>query len=228
MSRYTSLVRCLALGVTCLWLLLGASPVWAVRTGEIIKEAVRTEQRDRRVVQVWWLPVEYWEAAARELSWPEEEIRDVRERFAVYTIIGVLDARIAESHEFDFRDHVHLAERLGPVRDGARLEALRRWDPVVTKKLPDLTYLLRGSLGPFSSGLRILLYPNIGANGKPEFSASGRETLHVRYAIADGQPLDFFWHAPFTAIAGAKRNPATGELYDASWKFNPWTGDKLP
>ncbi len=228
MSRTTSRARCLAIGVTCLLLPLDAFAARAVRTGEIVKEAVRTEQRDRRVVQVWWLPVEYWEAAARELSWPEEEIRDVRERFAVYTILGVLDARIKESHQFDFRDHVHLAERLGPIRDGQRLEALRRWDPIVTKKLPDLTYLLRGSLGPFSSGLRILLYPNLDADGKPVFSASRPGTLHVRYAIADGQPLDFFWHGPFTALAGPKRNPATGESYDASWKFNPWTGEKLP
>lgn len=226
MSRYTRRMRRLGSGAACL-LLVWASTALGARTSEVAQEGARTRQLDKRVVQVWWLPVEYWEAAARELGWPEEEIRVVRERFELYTFLGVIDARVGKDHQFEFRDHVHLAGRIGPIRDGGRVEALRSWDPVVTKRLPDLTYLLRGSLGAMRSGLRLLLYPNLDANGKPELSGAREGTLHVRYDIDEGPPLDFFWHGPFTAVAGPIRDKATDEAYDASWKFNPWTGEKL-
>ena len=35
------------------------------------------------------------------------------------------------------------------------------------------------------------------------------------------------WHAPLTAVAGAKRCPKDGEEMSASWSYCPWHGTKL-
>ena len=45
---------------------LTAHPALGAGTASIVRETTRTEQVGRRVVNVWWLPTEYWEASARD------------------------------------------------------------------------------------------------------------------------------------------------------------------
>lgn len=207
--------------------LVCAGPLPAAQTAEIAQEGARTHQLGQRVVQLWWLPVEYWEQAARELGWGDAEVVALRERLELYTVICVLDAQI-DGYEFRFAEHLEIAERLEASLGGERLLALRRWDPLLTSRLPDLSYTLKVSLGPLGPGLRLLLFPNVDAAGRPALDGSRPGLLRVRYALGEGkEPLELFWRAPFTAIAGGRRDPTTGEPLEASWRFNPWTGEPV-
>ncbi len=206
-----------------------SSPAPVPSTAAIAQEVARTRHEGRRVVNVWWLPAEYWEAAARELKWPEEEIEQIRQRVELYLVLAVLDATIGGDGRFEFADHLPITERLTVKRNGEPLVALHRIDVHLAGRLPDLAYFLKASLGPLTPGLRMLMYSNADDEGKPVLFGARDGSLHARYEIKPGAtPLEFFWRAPLTAIAGSRRDPKSGEPIEASWKFNPWTGNRLP
>jgi hypothetical protein len=199
----------------------------AASTHAIAQEVARTAQEGKRVVSVWWLPVEYWEAAAREIGWKDERVREVRERLALYSVIGIVDATLTPEKRFAFAESSQLAEKLELWLGGEPVAPVRKLDPQLLEPMPELTYLLRASLAGLASGLRLMFFPNVDGQGKPQVAGGGNGAVRLRYAASEQAPLEFYWHAPLTAVAGGRRDPETGEPIEASWRFNPWTGKKL-
>jgi hypothetical protein len=218
------LIRCVAV----LLVLVCAGSARAASTHAIAQEVSRTAQLDRRVVSFWWLPIEYWEAAAREIGWKDDRIAELRERLGVYAVIAVVDASITPEQRFSFAEIPAIAENLTLRIRGESLAPLRKLDPEVMRPLADLSYLLRASLAGLGNGMRLLLFPNVGPDGKQRVQGASDGSVQLRYAVAGKEPLDFHWHGPLTAVAGGRRDPKTGEPVEASWRFNPWTGEKLP
>ncbi len=205
------------------------APASAASSSEIAKEVARTHKLEQRVISVWWLPVDYWEQVARELKWKAEDVQAVRTSLAVYSVVAVLDATVLPDKKLSFAEHVALADRLQlRVGGGDPLPVLRRVDPLVTRQLPELAYPLSTSLGPLAPGLRLLIVSNSDKDGKPHTSGASAALVRARYEADPGKPVEFFWHTPLSAVAGERRDPKTGEPLEASWRFNPWTGEKLP
>jgi hypothetical protein len=219
------------LSIALLLLLTAASPAgrMEVRTAAIAQETQRSWQQGSRIIHVWWLPVEYWEAAARELKRSPEEVEAARRLLREHTVLVVIDARLTEEQRFSFQDHSDIGPRLHIERDGERIAPLRSWDPALTELVPNLSHVLRAAAGPLNVGVRLLFFPNLGEQGEPIVGGAQRGVLRVRYEPAGGvPPLDLVWHAPLTAVAGSRADPQTGEPVEASWRYNPWTGEKLP
>ncbi len=214
-----------ALGI--LLLLFGAPGARAASTSAIAQEVARTTQLEKRFVSVWWLPAEYWEAAARELGWKADRVAEVRERMSLYAVIGIVDASLTPDKRFAFAETPAIADRLTLRLGGAPLSALRKLDPALMQPMPELTYLLRTSLAGLAKGLTFMFFPNVDSGGKPLIRGAESGAVQLRYAVDGRDPLVFYWHAPLTAIAGAHRDPTTGEALEASWRFNPWTGEKI-
>ena len=96
-----------------LWVLLPAGTAAAEQpgTGEILAETARSHRSGRRVIQLWWLPVEYWEAVARELSKSPEEVAAIRKRFGNYLLMAVLDVEVRPGGKFDALSTAELVRR---------------------------------------------------------------------------------------------------------------------
>lgn len=206
-----------------------AAATLAEGSHKIAQEVARTARLPQRVINLWWLPVDYWERVARELKWKEEDVREAREKLALYSVIAVLDATVKPDKTFSFADHAAIADKLEVrIGGGDPLPALRKVDPAVTRRLPDLAYPLRASLGPLAAGLRLVLVSNADADGKPRLDGGSAAVVRARYQVGAEKPLEFFWHTPLTAVAGSRADPKTAEPLEASWRFNPWTGERLP
>lgn len=204
-------------------------PGTEVRTAAIAQETLRVWQGGPRIINLWWLPREYWEAAARELKRDAQEIEAVRRALEDYIVLVVIDARLTEEQGLQFRDHAEIGPRLKIEHDGEPIGALQRWNPTLTELVPNLSHPLRVAAGPLSGGVRLLFFPNRDAAGEPLVDAAGRGVLRARYTPGgDTPPLDLVWHVPLTAVAGPRQDPQTGEPLEASWRYNPWTGAKLP
>ena len=105
---------------------------------------------------------------------------------------------------------------------------LREVNPDVADLVPKLVYLLKASMGKLGEGLRLLPLSNISAKGEPIITASKPGELGASFRFTEGGPVhELLWHAPLTAVAGAKRCPKDGEPLDASWSYCPWHGVKL-
>lgn len=198
-------------------------------TGTIAQEVMRSSQLEKRLVHIWWLPVEYWIDAARELRKSADDIDDVRKLFRNYLMIAILDAELKDDGSFEPATHSQIGPELEVRRNGDPIELLHRIDPRVARWTGELSYLLRTSLGPLGPGLRIFFLSNVDDGGRPLLQGGSRGTLEIRYTRAAdaSHPLRYRWHAPLTAVAGAHTCPEGGEPLDASWLYCPWHGVRV-
>jgi hypothetical protein len=220
-----AVVRALILA-SVFFVVFDAAPAGASSTGAIAQETIRSHRSGSRVVSVWWLPSEYWIAAAKELELPPEQVEEVRLLYRNYTLIAVLDADVRPDGSFDSLSTAEIVRRIEISVNGSTMEVLREVDPRLQKFSPQLTYVMRASLASFGPGLRLLPLPNIGRDGVPIVRGSSGGNVRVRYKAAPGDEAEFWWHGPLTAIMGGKVC-ANGAPAEASWSFCPWDGKPL-
>ena len=221
-STRTWILPLLALGL----LAAGGAP-FERSTAAIAEETQRTHRVERHVISFWWLPVEYWTTAARELGKGEEEIERVRELLRNYVIVGVVDTDVGPDGKLRFASLEDANERLFILRNGKQITPVPRIDPVAERILPELAYFLTTSLGVMSGGLRLALYPNIDDKGRPLLSGSSRGTLVAKYRPEGTVPISLLWRAPLTSVVGPRTCPRGGEDVEASWSYCPWHGVPL-
>ena len=225
--RYPARVPRLAAIVLALPLVLPPGPVFAQDSSEILHETARTYRAGRRLVQMWWLPVDYWVAAARERKKTPAEIDEIQQLFRNYTLIGALDADLRPDGSHDALSTAEIVRRMEVEIDGHPQQVMRQVDERLQELAPELSYVLRLSLVNLGSGLHILPLPNLREDGRLVLRSSEPGKLRVRYrAVPDVDPVEFWWHTPLTSIAGAKRCKS-GERAEASWQYCPWDGSKV-
>ena len=197
-------------------------------SSEILEENARSFRAGTRIVNMWWLPAEYWVAAATELKKPPDEIDEVRRLFRSYTLIGVLDVNMRLDGSMDALSTAEIVRRMAVSVNGRETPVLHQVDPRLQEVAPDLSYVFISSLVQLGGALRLIAVSNITEGGEMELRADKRSSLRVDYrALASGDTLELWWHAPLTAVDGPKRWEA-GELAEASWRYCPWDGTKLP
>ena len=208
-------------------IVLLAASVQAATPGEISQETLRSVPRAGGVLQAWWLPTEYWVTVAEKQGWPEEKVAELRDRVAHYFVLGVIDATL-DGTQLGFAEHPEVVRRISVERNGEAVEPLRSFDPSLTKMIPELSYLLRISLGPLHQGLKLLFFPNLSDGGEAILVGSGEGELRVRYRPGGAaEETHFLWRSPLTSVVGPTTCPEGGEPLEASWRFCPWHGVKV-
>ncbi len=201
----------------------------AGNSSDIVRESARAlEGGGGRVASFWWLPQEYWELVAKELSIPAEEQAKVRTVFRDYLLVGALESKLNTDKKAEFATIAELVKRAKFYRDGLEIEVLRDVSPEMVRMVPSLVYLLRASLGGLGEGLRLLPLPNVDAKGNPILSGGAPGELRIEYRFDESGPMqEVSWRAPLTSIAGAKKCPTGGEPLEANFSYCPWHGVKV-
>lgn len=211
---------------------LAAAPhARAGNSTDIQAESLRNlEAGGGRIASFWWLPAEYWEAAAKELGLAPEEQAKIGPMFRDYLIVGVVDAKISvESKQAELQSTPEIVSRAKFFRNGEQIEVLREVSPDLQKMVYPLSSFMRASLRGLGDGLRLLPLPNADAKGNPILDGRSNGELKIEYRFEDGGPAQsVYWHAPLTAVVGPKTCPKGGEPLEASWDYCPWHGVKAP
>ncbi len=201
-------------------------------TAAIQGEALRQEQRENRLISFWWLPTEYWQAAAREAGQSQAEVRRAGVLTEAYVILAGFDAEVSQTGPITGRDHADMAKRIHILVGGESTEPLPgRVNPELANMFRELTYVLRVALGPLANQTRIFLFPNLSDDGRPRLDSSKSGVLDARYRLGPpngGETLDLRWRSPLTSVVGPRTCPEGGESLEASWGYCPWHGVKLP
>lgn len=205
--------------------LLMPSAAQAAGTSDIIAETARNYHGKAHIVNFWWLPMQYWASAARALGKTEVEINQVRALYANYTMLAVVDVKIAPDGAMDALSIAEIVRRLDIYVNGTPFEVLHQVDVKLQEMSPELTYVLRTSLAEVGRGLRLLPLANLGADGKPILRATSDGVLRLTYRATPGEdPIEFWWHSPLTSIVGGNKCKGTGAPMEASWTHCPWGG----
>jgi hypothetical protein len=206
-----------------------ARPSHAANSTQIQAEAARSvEGGEGRFATFWWLPVEYWEACAKDLGLSAEEQAKVAPLFRDYIMVAVVDARISpEAQKSQVKPTADIVARTRFFRDGEPVEVLKEVNPELPEVAYRLVYLMRSSLAGLGEGLRLLPLPNVDPKGGAILTGATPGELKIEFRFdKDSKPHELYWHAPFTSIAGPKICPKGGETLEASFEWCPWHGVK--
>lgn len=195
----------------------------------ITTETSRVERQGRRAANFFWLPVEYWEAAARETGAEPEEVERIRKLFRDYLLVAVVDVEVSPTGKPEFRSIADIVGRSHFTRNGESLSVLKQVHPEFARTASDLVYVLRSSLASLGPGLHLLPLSNVDDEGRPVLrgAVGGELSLEFRFE-PDAEPIRLVWRAPLTSIVGPKRCPEGGEELEADWKYCPHHGVVLP
>ena len=227
-AAHPPLARCLR---AVLVLLAVSAPARAdeASTADLIAEVNRTIARpERGVVQLWWLPTEFWVAASREIGQSPEEAEAVRRIFQDYLLIGAMDVRVDAAGQPSAASIAEIVERIEVWRGDEKLEVLRQVNPSLVDRSPQLTYAFKTSLQPLGTALRVLPLSNVDRGGQPVLAGDKAGDLRVIYKPADGgAPTEVRWRGPLTSVVGHATCPVDGEKLAASFRFCPHHGNAL-
>lgn len=227
--RYIRTMRSISMAAG-LWILscglaFAADPARTTTTAEIAEETIRNFRGQNQLVTFWWLPAEYWVQAAREAGKSASDLEKIEALYGNYNLVGVMDVKFSPDGKVDSLSTAEIVRRLEVFVNDVPFDILRQVDPKLQELAPELSYAFRVSLAEFGRGLRLLPLPNVDAKGQPILEGGRPGVLRVRYKAAPtGPPLEFWWHAPLTAVKGAGKCPGSLAPTEASWTHCPWSG----
>ena len=156
----------LSLSVSLLLCVLAGS-AQAGSTSALVQDVSRSQRDGQRVVNFWWLPLEYWLAAAKERKQPAQELDTIRKLFRNYLILAVIDAELQGDGKLDPATLAETGPNIDVRRNGAKVELLHQVDPRVARRVPELSYSFKVSLGLLGPALLIFFLPNVDDRGRP-------------------------------------------------------------
>lgn len=192
----------------------------------LLRDTQKTSQTTGQLTMVWWIPEQFWQAAAAKSnpagSVQSDALLKVMRR---YTLIAVVDSQVGplggityKSEEL-VRNSVTLNDSMGvsysPLADTA-IDAdmrimLQLFKPIFTN-----------AAGPLGQNMHFLLFPSTGKGGQPLADAKSTGSFDV---VVAGK--DFKYVLPLASVLPFRYDAATGEKFPGTFNFNPITGARL-
>jgi len=222
-NLYTSLL----MGIGALWVLSGvAFGQEPIDLQALLRETQKTSQTTGQLTMVWWIPEQFWQAAAANNNPAGSAQSDALMKImGRYTFISVVDGQLGplggvtyKSEEL-VRNSVTLKDSMGvsysPLADTA-IDAdmriiLQLFKPIFTN-----------IAGPLGQNMHILLFPSTGKDGQPLADAKSTGSFNV---VLAGK--EFKYVLPLASMLPFRYDAATGEKFPGTYNFNPITGTRL-
>ena len=192
----------------------------------LLRETQKTSQTAGQLTMIWWLPEQFWQAAAAKSN-PAGAVQSdaLMKVMRRYTLIAVVDGQVGplggityKSEEL-VRSSVTLKDSMGvsypPLADTA-IDAdmrilLQLFKPVVANVA-----------GPLGQNMHMLVFPSTGKGGQPLADAKSTGFFLV---IVSGK--EFKYTLPLASVLPFRYDAVTGEQFPGTYNFNPITGARL-
>jgi hypothetical protein len=198
---------------------LGAVPV----TG-LVAETQQTDQEGEGLALVWWVPTEFWQAALQRDTKPEE-LAEIREAFADYLLIGVVEGTEKALGVVEFSPRESVLPRLHVSVDGVTFEPVAKARKEAQLLLDMMKPVLSSMMGELGALFHLVLL-----SSEKRKAPSGYDTTKLRItldATKGADPRAFEFVGPLDTLHVPRRCPGGRDAH-ISWKYCPWDGTKLP
>jgi hypothetical protein len=231
MPRILSLLL-LVLLFTCLS--LAQQPASATRPAdagpkvdEIINETQQRVAGDHVAGIVWWIPVEFWEAAARAQGRkPDGTLDTLRD----YTMMVVAVGNVGELGNIkwhngeEIRKNVELLDASGTAYAPLAMADVNNNAQTMAKVMRPIFV---NSLGALGENLEIIYFPAKNKAGQSLADAKNRGTFSLRMKQMGDVDHTFQWNLPLNSLMPPKFCPVGKERVQSNWNFCPWHGVAL-
>jgi hypothetical protein len=190
-----------------------------------MRDLTLTRSEAGRLTMTMWLPEEFWRSQLKHRGAMTD--RGIDEYLAIvhpYTMIAVLDGQMAIT-SYHYTDAETLAnevtiedsraERHGPLPLESVSEDVRN---MVQMFRP----LLANMMGTMGQHMEFLVFPSLDKAGRPLADAKSNGAMIVH--VGD---VSLRYRLPLGSLLVPSLDRKTGESFPGSYRFNPFTGDKL-
>ncbi len=208
-------------------------PIDKVDSNILTQETQKSDGADNAMDLVWWIPVEFWEAAlSGNPAITPQQVAEVVETLRPYSVIAVVQADISNQGAFHFFDEKKVTAGLRveyrPAnRSPVHISINELAHPDVVLLLNQLSPILTAAMGNMGENFYFFPLPDTDKNGDRLVSPYEEGVLRVTLAKREGlsrPPFEF--QLPLDSLHEPRRCP-NGQPAHISWKYCPWSGTKL-
>lgn len=209
-------------------------PIEAVNLDALISETQKEVNQPNGFGLVWFMPETVF---VRLLSdggqIPRNQLAEVRSLLKGKCVVAIVRAHVSSFGTFAFFDE-------STVRRGTKITIQKpSLEPIPMHQLddipPDLTLILNvmkpvlaNALGPMGKNIHFYVFKNTAPDGTRIYDPYKDEKVHISFAKMGRLPAT---KATYDTICDSLFKPRlckNGKRAHVTWKYDPWSGEKLP
>jgi hypothetical protein len=234
MMKFTSVLICILCCSTANS--LDKKPAKDVNLGELVREVqLFVGSSERQVNVVWWVPVEYWETAFSQNSESNSfDIQEITKLMNPYFMLAVVQSDISPFGVFNYysKEKVSQGMSVGIINaNGDTSRVLPLPDLEITEDmnllLENLKPMLRSAMGNLGGNFHFFVFSDRNEDGTRKMDPYKSGKMEVHLESSGGNVLEGNFETPLNSLFIPRVCP-NGKPAHVSWKYCPWTGEKLP
>lgn len=235
MRRYLSMLTIvISLLFTSPAFALERKPIADINTDQLTEDTqVSASTSSDHMNLVWWIPYEFWQATFLKDNTMAAANRDqILSSLKPYSIIAICQADISYTGAFKFyskeeiRNHLDLMIKKDDGRE-YKISPIDNINADLKMLLDIFTPILSAAMGNMGKNFHFYVLKDISATGIREIDPYSTSILKVGLSRRDGKRLNTAIEMPLNALF-VPRLCSNGKKAHVTWKFCPWTGNKLP
>lgn len=214
---------------------LQKKPVYEVTTDAIVSDTQVSPKgvSDSHSCLVWWIPEEFWSSLlSRDASVSETQRKGVMKAVSGVSLLAVVQADISDFGAFKYYtpDDVEKnmkVEYVSPSGKRAAVELESKPDPNLQVILATFKPVLSQAMGNLGNNLHFFVLKDTSPSGSRIVDPYEAGELVVSLADSSSRKMEGVIQLPLDSLYIPRKCP-NGRDANVSWKFCPWTGEKLP
>ncbi len=196
--------------------------------------ATNRDPDGRYIGKAFWIPHAYWQVIfAKNETMPDKERQDALKQLDGVFLVGLLLGEhqpAPNPTQFYDRKEILKGFKISVIdTQGKRkmLSITEKTNPFIDFVLKNMRPMVEGTIGEAGKHLEIVVIDNRNPDGSPIIDAYGPGRIDIRMVRESGQNVDSYTELPMNSLYVPRKCP-NGRDADISWKFCPWTGQRLP
>ncbi len=228
--------------LTCLIVLFLSVPVVAaerlpleqVDLDAMIRETQKDASQQDGSGLVWFMPeVPFFRLLSEGGNIPPREAAAIRSMLKGKCVVIVVRAHISPFGSFTYfdEDTILAGTKISvqkPNRDEIVMRQLTDIPPDLTLIFNAMKPVLKNAIGPMGENMYFYVYDNVAADGSAIYDPYKDEQVRVSFTQMGRLPENTSTHDTICDSLFKPRVLKNGKRAHVTWKFDPWTGDKLP
>lgn len=194
--------------------------------GSLVHDLTKVDKTPSRMTIVIWMPKEFWKFAfASSGGLSEKGISDAMGVLQPYTLVAVLDAQPGAFGGLNYTDDSTLMTSVRLEDSGGALYQPLAQDsvsPGMRNLLGAMRPIMANMMGAMGQHMMFMVFPGTNKAGQPVADGSGNGSLTVHVGDAALR-----YRLPLESLLPPSLDSKTGESFPGTYRFNPYTGDKL-
>ena len=229
MSQFRLLCAALLLAGTMVPAVRAAEPAPAkveIKIDQLLRETQQTSPSTDTVDLVWWIPPQFWASVlADNADVPDTTRAEIEEIFGQYTVIAAVKGNLGNFgvdkfvSDDDMRTQLRLVDPYGVSHSPIAADKL---DSRLTVMVQILKPLMANVVGQMGTNLNFYAFPAKTQDGRPVADPLGTGQLTVKLGTED-----YAFRLPLGSLLPPRHDPASGEAFPGSYRYNPYTGAAL-